>query len=91
MNEELFNEATKSNVLSKKLIDQLQESISYSSISFINWTIEVLTLIKNRLERGLYTAFFPGICKEKFLLLHNQPGLHREYQTREDLLLSETM
>ena len=52
MNEELLNEATKSNVLSKKLIDQLQESMSYSSISFINWTIEVLTLIKNRLERG---------------------------------------
>lgn len=38
MNEELFNEATKSNVLSKKLIDQLQESMSYSSISFINRT-----------------------------------------------------
>ena len=52
MNEELFNEAARSNVLSKKLIDQLQESMTYSSISFINWTIEVLTLIKNRLERG---------------------------------------
>ena len=52
MNEELFNEAAKSNVLTKKLIDQLQESMTYSSISFINWTIEVLTLIKNRLERG---------------------------------------
>ena len=52
MNEELFNEAAKSNILSKKLIDQLQESMTYSSISFINWTIEVLTLIKNRLERG---------------------------------------
>ena len=52
MNEELFNEATRSNVLSKKLIDQLQESMTYSSISFINWTIEVLTIIKNRLERG---------------------------------------
>ena len=51
MNEELFNEAAKSNVLTKKLIDQLQESMTYSSISFINWTIEVLTLIKNRLER----------------------------------------
>ena len=47
MNEELFNEAAKSNVLTKKLIDQLQESMTYSSISFINWTIEVLTLIKN--------------------------------------------
>ena len=45
MNEELFNEAAKSNVLTKKLIDQLQESMTYSSISFINWTIEVLTLI----------------------------------------------
>ena len=45
MNEELFNEAARSNVLSRKLIDQLQESMSYSSISFINWTIEVLTLI----------------------------------------------
>ena len=52
MNEELFNEAAKSNVLSKKLIDQLQESMSYSSISFINWAIEVLTLVRNRLERG---------------------------------------
>ena len=45
-------EAAKSNVLSKKLINQLQESMTYSSISFINWTIEVLTLIKNRLECG---------------------------------------
>ena len=42
MNEELFNEATKSNVLTKKLIDQLLESMTYSSISFINWTIETL-------------------------------------------------
>ena len=31
MNEELFNEASRSNVLSKKLVDQLQESMSYSS------------------------------------------------------------
>ena len=40
MNEELFNEASKSNILSKQLVDQLQESMTYSSISFINWTIE---------------------------------------------------
>ena len=52
MNEELFNEATKSNVLTKKLIDQLLESMTYSSISFINWTIEVLSLIKARIQRG---------------------------------------
>ena len=46
MNEELFNEASKSNILSKQLVDQLQESMTYSSISFINWTIEVLKLLK---------------------------------------------
>ena len=51
MNEELFNEATKSNVLTKKLIDQLLESMSYSSISFINWTIETCLL---------YTSFWEG-------------------------------
>ncbi|MDD7219912.1 MAG: hypothetical protein SO401_01025 [Blautia sp.] len=52
MNEELYNEAVRSNVLSKRLIDQLLESMNYSSISFINWTIEVLRLIKTRLDRG---------------------------------------
>ena len=52
MNEELFNEATKSNVLSKKLIDQLQESMSYSSISFINNAVDSLKIIRKRLERG---------------------------------------
>lgn len=52
MNEELFNEATGSNMLSRKLIDQLLESMNYSSISFINWTIDVLSLIKTRLKRG---------------------------------------
>lgn len=52
MNEELYNEAVRSNVLSKRLIEQLLESMNYSSISFINWSIEVLSLIKTRLERG---------------------------------------
>ena len=52
MNEELFNEASKSNILSKQLVDQLQESMTYSSLSFINWTIEVLKLLKARIERG---------------------------------------
>ena len=69
MNEELFNEAAKSNVLTKKLINQLQESMTYSSISFINWTIEVLTLIKNRLERG------------EFLFLHYQSGFQGNCKT----------
>ena len=52
MNEELFNEASKSNIMSKQLVDQLQESMTYSIISFINWTIEVLKLLKARIERG---------------------------------------
>ena len=38
MNEELFNEASKSNILSKQLVDQLQESMTYSSISCLLYT-----------------------------------------------------
>ena len=33
MNEELFNEASKSNILSKQLVDKLQESIGPSKSS----------------------------------------------------------
>ena len=72
MNEELFNEAAKSNVLTKKLIDQLQESMTYSSISFINWTIEVLTLergdrITDEVSGEVYTAkTFQKFVKENF-------------------------
>ncbi|MDO5362059.1 MAG: hypothetical protein Q4F03_05355 [Eubacteriales bacterium] len=52
MNEELYNEAVRSGVLSRQLIEHLLESMEYSSISFINWTIEVLKVIKTRLDRG---------------------------------------
>lgn len=52
MNQELYNEATHSNILSKRLICELMESMEYSSISFINWTIDVLKVIKTRLDRG---------------------------------------
>ena len=70
MNEELFNEASKSNILSKQLVDQLQESMTYSSISFINWTIEVLKLLKARIERGdkitqLVILPIPGVKMKK--------------------------
>lgn len=41
MNKELY-EAIRCNILSRKLIEQLMESMNYSSISFINWTVEVL-------------------------------------------------
>lgn len=52
MNHELYEEAIHSDVLSEKLISQLLESMEYSSISFINWSIEVLKLILVRIERG---------------------------------------
>ena len=52
MNQELYNEAVRSDILSKKLISQLLECMEYSSISFINWTIEVLKVIKTRIDRG---------------------------------------
>ena len=76
MNEELFNEATKSNVLTKKLIDQLLESMTYSSISFINWTIETLTLIKARLQRGdritdeVYGEVYTLHTNQEFVEMH---------------------
>lgn len=38
--------------LSKQLISTLLESVDYGSISFINWSIEVLSVIKTRLDRG---------------------------------------
>lgn len=47
MNKELYDEAVRSNTLSKNLIAELMESMNYSSISFINWTVEVLKIIKN--------------------------------------------
>ena len=45
MNQELYNEAVRSNILSRRLIEQLLESMNYSSISFINWTVEVLKAV----------------------------------------------
>ncbi|MFR3494865.1 MAG: hypothetical protein ACLTTJ_14165 [Blautia sp.] len=53
MNEELFNEAAKSNVLTKKHDrSSFRKHDPSSSISFINWTIEVPSTDQNRLERG---------------------------------------
>ena len=85
MNEELFNEATKSNVLTKKLIDQLLESMTYSSISFINWTIETLSLIKARLQRGdritdevsgeVYTFILSSSLWRRIFHLYSKPGI----------------
>lgn len=52
MPKHLIEEAKRSDILSKELISQLLESMEYSSISFINWTIDVLKIIKTRVERG---------------------------------------
>ena len=52
MNKELYDEAVRSNILSKNLISELMESMNYESISFITWTVDVLKIIRTRLERG---------------------------------------
>ena len=52
MNKELYDEAVRSNLLSKNLISELMESMNYASIYFINWTGDVLKIIRTRLERG---------------------------------------
>ena len=85
MNKELYDEAIRSNILSRKLIEQLMESMNYSSISFINWTVEVLKIIKTRLERGdkitdevsgiTYDINFPKFCKHQFFFLYYKSGL----------------
>ena len=48
----LIDEAKRSEILSKELIDRLFECMEYSSISFINWSIDILKIIKIRIERG---------------------------------------
>ncbi len=52
MRNQLFEEAKHSDTLSRQLIDNLLESMQYSSISFINWTIDVLKILRIRIERG---------------------------------------
>jgi len=52
MKNQLFEEAKRSEILSKELISNLLESMKYSSISFINWSIDVLKILKIRIERG---------------------------------------
>lgn len=52
MNQELYNEAVRSGILSRRLVEQLLECMNYGNISFINWTVEVLKVIRTRLERG---------------------------------------
>ena len=64
MNQQLYDEAVRSELLSKQLITTLLESMDYNSISFINWTIEVLSVIKTRLDRG--DKIVDEVSKEKY-------------------------
>lgn len=52
MDQRLYEEALHSGVLSGKLVDTLKEGLNYSSISFINDTIDVLKTIRKRIDRG---------------------------------------
>lgn len=52
MRNQLFAEAKRTDILTKEMISNLLESMEYSSISFINWTIDVLKIFRTRIERG---------------------------------------
>lgn len=52
MRNELFEEAKRSDILSKELISTLLEFMDYNNISFINWTVDVLRILRTRIERG---------------------------------------
>lgn len=52
MNNQFFEEARRSEVLSKELISNLLESMNYNNISFINWAIDLLKIVRTRIERG---------------------------------------
>ena len=87
MKNQLFEEAKRSDTLSRRLIDNLLESMQYSSISFINWTIDVLRILRTRIERGdkihdevsgvLYTKkSFQEFVKKNFSLMLNPLFYH---------------
>jgi len=52
MYQELISEAKRADILSKELVSRLLEANDYPGMSFINWQIEMLQIIKTRIERG---------------------------------------
>ena len=50
--DELYTQAKESSVLSQEVTDTLLESLEYSSISFLNQAVEILSVFRARLERG---------------------------------------
>ena len=52
MRDQLLEEAKTSSILSKELISTLLESMDYTTISFLNWSVEVLKVLRIRIDRG---------------------------------------
>ena len=52
MYKNLLDEAKRAEVLSKKLISTLLEYMEYPNPSFLNWIIEILGILKSRVDRG---------------------------------------
>lgn len=52
MDNNLFEQAKNDDILSKELISFLLESMEYSRLSFINDAIDILKVLKIRIERG---------------------------------------
>lgn len=52
INKALYEEATHSSTLSKELISTLLETMDYASISFISWAVDILKVLKIRIDRG---------------------------------------
>lgn len=48
----LLEEAKNSSTLSKELISNLLETMDYTSMSFLDWAIDVLKVLKVRIDRG---------------------------------------
>lgn len=52
MKKVLLEEAKTSSILSKELISTLLETMDYTSMSFLDWAIDVLKVVKIRIDRG---------------------------------------
>lgn len=52
MDNKLFEQAKNDDILSKELISFILETMEYNSLSFINDAIEILKVLKIRIERG---------------------------------------
>lgn len=97
MNNQLFEQAKNDDILSKELISFLLETMEYNRLSFINDAVEILKVLKIRIERGdkitdasfssdLQPAGLQKLCPRAFFILHLQPGIYG-LKGREKLFL----